>query len=544
MASYGSEEISMGELNKGTSTTSQAAARRSTSYDDEDGGEAYHESIPGHTRQDRADMSRMGKVQELRRNYRPLSALAFTVILQGTWEVLMTATYQGLVDGGPAGLIWSFVWTWCGFSFVMLSLAEMASMAPTAGGQYHWVSEFAPPKYQKILSYFTGWQSTLSWQAGTASGPFLVGTLIQSSAVVMYPDYAPTNWQGTLMVIAVAILVWALNIWGSKAMPLIQNIMLVVHVFGFLATIIVFWVLSPRATAEVTFTKFTNGGGWSSTGLSLMVGQLSAIYACICSDAAAHMSEEIKDAGKTVPKAMIGSYLMNGGLGLIFLISFMFMITDVDAALNDVTGYPHMWVFGQAVSPGGVVALNTIPTILIFAGTLVYNLSTSRQTWAFARDQGLPFSEWIGRVNPKLQVPANSVTITTIITIALSFINIGSDVAFNAIISLNVVSLMITYVVSIGCVLYRRIRQPELLPSCQWSLGRWGIPVNIMGVLYSFHAFFWCFWPEGTPVAAETFNWAVVMFLGVAALSMVDYAFRGRKYYKGPVVLVEGYKGE
>jgi len=144
------------------------------------------------------------------------------------------------------------------------------------------------------------------------------------------------------------------------------------------------------------------------------------------------MAEEIKDAGKTVPRAMIGAYLMNGGLGIVFLISYMFMITDVDAALNDATGYPHIWVFSQAVSPGGVVALNAIPTVLIFAGTLTYNLSTSRQTWAFARDHGLPFSGRIGSVNKNLQTPANAVTVTCLITIALSLINIGSDVAFNA----------------------------------------------------------------------------------------------------------------
>lgn len=512
------------------------------SYDAE--SEEYHSALRGHTRQDQADMMRMGKVQELRRNYRPLSALAFTVILQGTWEVLMTSTYQGLVDGGPAGLLWSFVWTWFGFSSVMLSLAEMASMAPTAGGQYHWVSEFSPPKFQKVLSYFVGWMSTLSWQAGTASGPFLVGTLIQASAIVMYPDYAPTKWQGTLMVIAIALLVWVMNVYGTRGMPMFQNIMLVVHVFGFLTMIIVFWVLSPRNTAEVTFTQFTNSGGWSSTGLALMVGQLSAIYACICSDSAAHMSEEIKDAGKTVPKAMIGAYLMNGALGFVFLVSYMFMITDLDAALNDASGYPHIWVFTQTVSTGGVIALNAIPTVLIFAGTLTYNLSTSRQTWAFARDRGLPFSDWIGAVNHKLQTPANSVTVTCGITIALSLINIGSDVAFNAIISLNVVSLMITYMISIGCVLYRRIKHPELLPTCQWSLGRWGVPVNIIGVLYSSHAFFWCFWPEATPVEPSTFNWAVVMFGATAILAGIDFAVRGRKQYKGPVVLVEGWKGE
>lgn len=216
-----------------------------------------------------------------------------------------SATYQGLVDGGPAGLIWSFIWTWFGFSTVMLSLAEMASMAPTAGGQYHWVSEFSPPSVQKPFSFFIGWMSTLSWQAGTASGPFLVGTLIQSSAIVMYPDYAPTNWQGTLMVIAVTILVWVLNIWGARIMPIFQNVMLVVHVFGFLAIIIVFWALSPRATAEVIFTQFTNTGGWSSTGLALMVGQLSAIYACICESTCKIKSMNPIEALTTTLQALI-----------------------------------------------------------------------------------------------------------------------------------------------------------------------------------------------------------------------------------------------
>lgn len=74
----------------GKDTPLETRAPKEPSYEDAEDGEEYHESLRGYTRADRADMSRMGKVQELRRNYRPLSALAFTVILQGTWEVLMT----------------------------------------------------------------------------------------------------------------------------------------------------------------------------------------------------------------------------------------------------------------------------------------------------------------------------------------------------------------------------------------------------------------------------------------------------------------------
>ena len=124
--------------------------------------------------------------------------------------------------------------------------------------------------------------STLSWQAGTASGPFLVGTLIQALVQVNYPDYTATNWQGTLLVFAVTLIVGVINVWGTRAMPMIQNFMLLVHCGGFLAIIIVFWTLSPHNSPQDVFIKFTDAGGWQSMGLSLMVGQISAIYGLIC----------------------------------------------------------------------------------------------------------------------------------------------------------------------------------------------------------------------------------------------------------------------
>lgn len=54
------------------------------------------------------------------------------------------------------GLFYSYIWTFVGFGFIIASISEMASMAPTSGGQYHWVSEWSSPRYQKFLSYLTG----------------------------------------------------------------------------------------------------------------------------------------------------------------------------------------------------------------------------------------------------------------------------------------------------------------------------------------------------------------------------------------------------
>lgn len=73
-----------------------------------------------------------------------------------TWEFVLVSLSAGLTNGGFAGLFWVFIGTVICYSTIVASLAEMESMAPTSGGQYHWVSEFAPAKYQKFLSYSAG----------------------------------------------------------------------------------------------------------------------------------------------------------------------------------------------------------------------------------------------------------------------------------------------------------------------------------------------------------------------------------------------------
>jgi len=92
-----------------------------------------------------------------------------------------------------------------------------------------------------------------------------------------------------------------------------------------------------------------------------------------------------------------------------------------------------------------------------------------------------------------------------------------------------------TYGVSISCVLYRRIFHPELLPLARWGLGKWGVFVNVVGLAYVSFSFFWSFWPNQTPVDASSFNWSVVLFVGVFLCCLGAYVVEGRKVYVGPV---------
>ena len=82
-----------------------------------------------HTFEDQEDMRRLGKKQELRRNFRFTSILGFVAVAMGTWEVTLSATAAGLTNGGTGGMIWTFVGSYICFGTIVLSLAEMSSMA-------------------------------------------------------------------------------------------------------------------------------------------------------------------------------------------------------------------------------------------------------------------------------------------------------------------------------------------------------------------------------------------------------------------------------
>jgi amino acid transporter len=250
------------------------------------------------------------------------------------------------------------------------------------------------------------------------------------------------------------------------------------------------------------------------------------------------MSEEIRDAGRYVPISMWWSYFGNGILAIILLVTYLFAIPSVDDAINDPSGYPFIYVFNNALPTSGVNALTILILLLVIAANISFNASTARQTFAFARDHGLPFSKWIARVHPVKKIPVNAIILTCMITVLLSLINIGSSVAFNAIISLQVVALMMSYSCSIACILYRRLAHPELIPKARWSLGRAAVPVNIVGLVYVTFSFFWSFWPNEVPVTLENFNWSVLLFVGVFALCLVMYALEGRKNYVGPVTMI------
>lgn len=146
-------------------------------------------------------------------------------------------------------------------------------MAPTAGGkhfrflciarkltfagQYHFISEFAPPPLQKPLSYVVGWLCCLGWISGIPACGLQLAGIVQAMVQLTHSssDYT-LPWQATLTVFLFILLTVGFNIYFAQHLPLAEGIVLFLHVFGFFAFLLTLWIMADHAPAKEVFTTF------------------------------------------------------------------------------------------------------------------------------------------------------------------------------------------------------------------------------------------------------------------------------------------------
>lgn len=186
--------------------------------------------------------------------------------------------------------------------------------------------------------------------------------------------------------------------------------------------------------------------------------------------------------------------------------------------------------------------------------------TSSRQLYAFARDNALPFSPWLSKVSSN-HIPLNAIIVTFMFTSLLSLINLsvypgslwnggrrsllitryldyrGSAAALNSLTSLSLCALLSAYITCIGCMLWRRLTGAPLLPS-KFSLGKYGLAINLISELFLVIFFILSLFPETRNPDAASMNWSILIFAAVGLMSLVYYVLHGRHRYAGPVTYV------
>lgn len=247
-------------------------------------------------------------------------------------------------------------------------------------------------------------------------------------------------------------------------------------------------------------------------------------------------AEEVRDASRVLPWAMISTLLLNGITGFIMIVTFAYTLGSIEAAAAPKYNFAFIGTFYNATqSHAGTSVMTCIILILTFCSAISNVATASRQMFAFARDGGLPFSGVWRYVKPGWDLPLNAIAFSCIFTSLLVLINLGSDTAFNAILSIGIVALLTSYLVSLGCLLLKRVRGEPFIYR-RWSAGKkFGFLCNAVGLAYLIVAFVFAFFPIFVPVTTTNMNWAVAVYVGVASIAGVYYVAYARNSYVPPV---------
>ncbi|KAK2732677.1 hypothetical protein FQN55_003956 [Onygenales sp. PD_40] len=453
----------------------------------------------------------------------------FALTFLSSWETMILNIYAVFTNGGPQALAWGIIVVIAGALAQSASLAEMASMQPIAGAQYHWTHYLAPVKQRRFITWMQGWITWFAWVSLLAGVANTTAHMLQGVVVANFPSYEPHRWHLTMITFAMLIVQGLMHMYAFWLIPWIELMTGVLHIVLFVVFVAILVAMAPRHSANFVFFSGQSSSGWNNSYISWNLGLLTPTWGFVGFDGAVHMSEEVRRAKKAVPRSMFWTVALNGVLAYGIIITILFTMGPISDIVN--ASSPIMHIFYHATgSLSAATALICGLVIISFAVNLASIASTSRLTWAWSRDGALP--KWFSYIDQKHSVPVRAVWLPIAIVMVLSCLNIASTTAFGAFVALTSIGLFASYIIAISCMLHARFYRNRLKFG-EWTMGRLGLPVNIFALLYTLYLTVFLPFPQLLPVEADNMNYALPIFGANILFALAFWFLWARKNWRG-----------
>ena len=489
------------------------------------------QAAPAPLGSDEATLHQLGYAQELRRRMSGFSNFAVSFTIISILSGCLTLYGFGMNTGGPAVIVWGWPFVGIMTLFVGLSMAEVCSSFPTAGGLYYWSAKLAR-KNGGAWSWFTGWFNFLGQVAVTAGIDFGAAFFLTAFLNLQW-GYPATPGYTILIYGLILLLHGVLNQFGVRLVAILNDISVWWHILGVLIIVgALTFAPSHHQSASFVFSKIVNNTGWHSTFYVILIGLLLAQYTFTGYDASAHMTEETHDAARSGPRGIVMSIVVSLFAGWVLLIGVTFAIQNYAGEVGSATGVPPAQIFIDAVGlTGGKLLLLIAIGAQLFCGMSSVT-ANSRMIYAFSRDGAVPGSAFWHRVNKRTRTPTNAIWLAAAGAFLLGLPYLWNYTAYAAVTSIAVIGLYIAYVMPT----FLRLRQGESFQRGPWHLGRWSTPIGVIAVTWVAIITVLFMLPQVSPVTWLTFNYAVFAVLAVIGFAGIYWLVSARKWFTGPRV--------
>ncbi|KAG9773930.1 Choline transport protein [Exophiala dermatitidis] len=476
----------------------------------------------------------------LRRLFSFAQLLAFSLTFMESWEVMAINLSATFWNGGPRALVWGCIAVVLGSLTQAYSMAELGSILPIAGAQYHWTHILAPDHSRRFITWMQGWVTWFAWVSALAGSTSGLAALMQSQIADNMPSYIPERWHLTLIMWALLISVGLMNMYIFWLIPWLELTAGIMHVILFIIFVVVLVTLAPRHDSHFVWFSETIQSGWDrSSAVAFNLGMLVPAWGFIGFDGVVHMSEEVRRAKHAVPRSMILTIVINGVMAFAIILVLLYTMGNPDGVLDD--AYPIFPIClnatGSRPAANAMVAGLVIVTYCVVAASVA---SVSRITWAWARDGALP--KWLAIIDAKHHVPINALWLPIVIVMLLALLNVGSTAAtaFSAFTALSSLGLYTSYIIAISCLLHARwTGRLSDKPGAPVQYGGWkmwkgvGAPMNVFALCWTIYLTIWLPFPTTLPVTGTNMNYALPIYTFVVLASLAYWFVWGKKNWPG-----------
>lgn len=508
---------------------------------------------PGAVGSDESELAELGYKQELNRGWSAFSNFAISMTIICILSGCFTTYGQAWNNGGPIAI--SIGWPVISVLVLMvgLSMAELASKFPTAGGIYYWAYQLGGTRW----AWFTGWFNLLGLVAIIAGVDYGAASFL-NSLLGLYGlnfifNFGTTNLSAILhhtfaLFVAILILHGLINVFSSPLVALLNRIS-VWWITGGVVAIVVILIVGPSHHQSLSFvfghrinnSGFAHGMYWF---FILPIGFLLTMYTFTGYDASAHISEETHGAALAAPKGIWRSIAWSALAGWIVLLAITFAATHVKSI--DAGGGGAIPIITSALSSSLaklVLLISTIAQLFCGMGCVA---AASRMGFAFSRDGAVPGHRLWRRLN-RHRTPTWSVLLVIgaalVITVPAWFGDkAGLPVAFFAVTSITTIGLYIAYTIPI----YLRWRMGDRFTPGPWTLGQRYKWINLIAIVWvALCVIIFCLpvtpsavpWNSGFSWSA--FNYAPLVTVGMFLAVGLAWELGAKHTFKGPVRTVD-----
>jgi amino acid transporter len=378
-----------------------------------------------------------------------------------------------------------FIWSWpivaIGQLIVALGFAELSSHYPVAGSVFQWTKYLAGKSY----SWFTGWiylfAGILTVASVCATVPYALIPAFQNMGWNVRLDSTNERWVAVITLVLITVM----NIFGVRIVALVNNTGVLFEVLGMVVFAFIIALFHRHQSAGVIF----HTSGTKLTGGTFLIAMFMALYVIYGFDTASTLSEETKNPRVEAPKAVIGSVIGAFVIGGIFLYAMLLGIPNMHTAIAQGWG-PAQIIdanFGNAFSTVFLLVVSAA----IFVCCLAIETSTIRLCFGMARDDALPGSRYLSKVKKELHTPIWSCVVIGLLS-AIPFIQF-TGVAIIAIAATGMIYL--SYLIG-NLALFRARLNGWPKTKAPFSLGKWGMPLTVLALLYGGAMFVNMLWPR------------------------------------------------